>query len=163
MMESVNKKVRPTFLTVICILTFIGSGYSLLDNSISLINGKLTEEQLEDRKYNLLKVYDEKESTELEKKLIKKSVEVQELHNKNFYPITSTSFFVALLSLIGAYMMFRLDKRGFGIYVLAQVIPIVVSFIYLGNNIISVITSSVLIFFSLIFIIMYAVNLRHMK
>ena len=161
-MESINTKTRPTFLTVICILTFIGSGLSLLSNGISLVNGKLTEEQLEDRIYEISKTYD-KDGPEFQKVITKKSIELQQLNNENFYAITSTNFFVALLALVGAFMMFKLDRRGFGIYILAQIIPIVVSFIYFGNNIVSTITSVILIFISLIFIIMYAVNLKHMK
>ena len=33
---SVEKLVRPTFLTVLCILTFIGSGWGLINNLFQL-------------------------------------------------------------------------------------------------------------------------------
>lgn len=34
---SVEKPVRPTFLTVLCILTFIGSGWGLINNLFQLV------------------------------------------------------------------------------------------------------------------------------
>ena len=34
---SVEKTVRPTFLTVLCILTFIGSGWGLINNLFQLV------------------------------------------------------------------------------------------------------------------------------
>ncbi len=33
---NVEKPVRPTFLTVLCILTFIGSGWGLINNLFQL-------------------------------------------------------------------------------------------------------------------------------
>ena len=33
----VERPVRPTFLTVLCILTFIGSGWGLLNNLFQLV------------------------------------------------------------------------------------------------------------------------------
>ena len=34
---SVEKTVRPTFLTVLCILTFVGSGWGLINNLFQLV------------------------------------------------------------------------------------------------------------------------------
>ena len=46
-MEENTTKTRPTFLTVLCILTFIGSGWGIIDGTIDFFSADIADEAME--------------------------------------------------------------------------------------------------------------------
>jgi TctA family transporter len=76
--------------------------------------------------------------------------------------IASFELIVALLSAFGAFLMFRLRKTGFWIYLVAKVLGILTILLFMGVNILTVSIASFALFVGLIMIVLYAVNLKHM-
>lgn len=107
---------RPRMLTALCISTFIGSG-SLIIISILLLF--INNVEISD---SLMKIAERSAC----------SVEMQALLNiyENAIFIEIVKLCLYILSLIGAIMIFKLNKRGFYLYVFAQISLLFVSPIY---------------------------------
>ncbi|MFT6174123.1 MAG: hypothetical protein ACJAZC_001784 [Cryomorphaceae bacterium] len=77
--------------------------------------------------------------------------------------IATTDLLVALLSAFGAFLMFKLRKTGFWVYVLAKVLGLIAVLAFLGVNVLTIIVVSFAGFIGLIMAILYAVNRKHMS
>ena len=105
--EQVEVKKRPSFLTVLCILTFIGSGLVLLGGLLVLIAGAALSSYFE-------------------------SIPgMSQETGGSILPLIISVVFAAV-SLFGAIMMWQMKKLGFYIYTAAQVIVVAVSFSVMG-------------------------------
>lgn len=158
-------KRRPTFLTVLCILTFAASAYYVFDGITTIFASKTFDEgqwneitaQLEDA----LNEADPETSKILERILDDVSVTVRR-GIKQATNLGLISIAVALLSALGAYLMMNLNRKGFTIYVGAKIFGIILPLVLLGVNFL---TGMIYIFSALVsavFIILYAVNRKHM-
>ncbi len=134
-----EQKKRPVFLTVLCILTFIGSGLGVLGGAIGLVAaGAATS-------------------------LSKIPMLGPALATAASFGIVYTliNLVLAAASLYGAIMMWKLKKTGFWIYLVAQVAMLIVPVFFMG---IAGLVGSVLgLVFTAAFIIMYAINLKAME
>ncbi len=155
--------VRPTFLTVLCILTFIGSGLGIIGALISystadaaIVNLAESEEALDEARDEI----DSEEGTfaNILKKVIDMSQEKMEnITVEQIHQTAITSVFSSLLTLFGALFMWGLNIRGYFIYITGILILII------GNTIISSISDGLLAgFWGILFIILYGLNLKHM-
>jgi hypothetical protein len=77
--------------------------------------------------------------------------------------IASSDLLVALLSAFGAFLMFKLRKMGFWVYVGAKVLGLVSILAFLGVNVLTMGVASIAGFIGLIMAILYAVNLKRMS
>jgi len=119
-------KKRPVFLTVLCILTFIGSGLGLLFALLAIVAAGTIQGLLE-------------------------SI-------PGMGAVPGTGMFKLVLavvlsaaSLYGAVMMWQLKKIGFFLYVAAQVVMLIIGFTIMG------------LIFTALFIVLYALNLKHLE
>ena len=90
---------RPELLTILCILTFIGSGLAAFSNLVIFLT------------------YDEMDVLMKEMKFELDEVMLMLSGGKRFF---ITGFFLYGISLIGAMAMWRLRKAGFHLYAAAQ-------------------------------------------
>lgn len=136
---------RPVFLTVLCVLTFIGSALYLLYSyyTFTLING------IEDTTLDLL------QDAELES--------YYKWHKIERYAI----ILGAVGCSVGAYLMLKLKKLGFNIYVVSQVLPVAVGAFTIisssglvGFQFITLILSAI---FPVGFVILYSLNYKYLK
>lgn len=134
-----DQNKRPTFLTVLCILTFIGSGFGVLGGLIGLV------------------------ATGAATALAKIPMLGPALTAAASFGIVYTliNLILAAASLYGAIMMWKLKKTGFWIYVAAQVLMLIVPVFFVG--IAGLLGSAIGLIFTAAFIIMYALNLKAMK
>lgn len=140
-----REKMRPTFLSVLCIFTWLGSGFVIIQSIFMVIifQGLATSSN---------------------RFLSSSSNEFGWM----FYSYLS-SFICAIGCIVGAILMWKLKRMGFFIYLISELIPILLTaFIWLGLSSSSFIGSSILWIFisSLIpiaFIVMYSLNLKHLK
>ena len=129
---------RPTLLTVLCILTFIGSGISTFSFFAVSVMYDLFMQQL--------------------------AVLYANMPEANFLLEAPRDFFVvstilSALSVAGALFMWNLRKIGFHIYTAAQLINLVIPMIYFGGE-----TNPLLnIMVTALFVYLYARNLPYMR
>ncbi|MHC1776144.1 MAG: hypothetical protein AB9834_12100 [Lentimicrobium sp.] len=131
---------RPPGLTILCILTFIGSGASAISSLFVAAAYDLMPEAI-------------KQSP------IQDSGALLEMINSagpSFFLITGILY---LASLAGAILMFRLNKAGFHLYTTAQLAMLIVPLLMIKGFVLPV--SNLLLTGS--FILAYAVNIRTMR
>ncbi len=129
---------RPQLLTILCILTFVGSGLGVAGFFMVSVNYEATMEAL---------------------RLIYADMpEASFLLNapRDFFVL---SLLLSALSLLGAIFMWNLKKLGFHIYTSAQLIYLVLPFLYFGGE-----TNPLLnIIITALFVYLYARNLPYLR
>jgi len=205
------REKRPVFLTVLCILTFIGSGWAVF-SSITAYNtaedtvGVFSESLKKNKEMNragrdTLVIESESDTFSMTEDLDGTNVSISEIDRKkakedsldkqdadtvefrmdgvfgekikkNVMDMMSVeklqnsaigSFVAALFTLAGAFFMFRLRKTGFYLYILGIAIGIAVPFYIYAGNLLAIGMSAFSSFFGLIFIALYALNLKSMR
>jgi hypothetical protein len=159
-LESIQsiKERRGSFLTVLCVLSWISAGGTFLSSITSLISGKQgiqnqiidIEEQLDTVDNSFM--YDLLEMT---KKQLYLTLE-------NFYPIYLSSFILSALGIYSVYLMFNLKKQGFNLYVTYALIAPIVSYYFVYDIPYSVYGLVFSLVLSVAFILMYRKNLNLM-
>lgn len=154
---------RPTFLTVLCVLTFIYSGFGFLkgfyDYAMAPIAIEMTEEVFEEVDEQMAKESVDEETADFMENVFESSANIVE-HAR---PLAVINILVSLLSLLGAFFMWRLQKTGFYLYLLGQLGLVFSPLIFVDLNWLSGTMLLVNGVFALAFIIMYGLNLKHMR
>lgn len=136
----VTKPNRPTLLTVLCILTFIGSGMNIVSNILIALF------------LDAFKIFAEDIS------------ETFNLPGMLLFLDAKPVFFVSNailygISLAGAFQMFRLFKRGFHLYTISQILLLMAPMVFFKLPVPSILD----LLLTGIFIILYSINLKHMS
>lgn len=161
------KPVRPTFLTVLCILTFIGSGYGILNNLNGFLNaGKMPMENvnqmLDSARNEINREAQGTPGAAVAEKVISGATEIVDpgkLKKMSFYLLMAN-----ILTLGGAYLMFQQRKQGFWMYLVGTALAVLSPLIIYGaSNVVSVMMTVALGFVGVIFAVLYAMNLKHMS
>lgn len=154
----------PGFLKVICILTFIWSAYSLYTNYKTL---NVSNEQYQTYADRIDK-YLEKESDagnvdSFNFKYQKGQLELIYKKMEIGHQVDYISLILILLSLAGAIFMLLLKKIGFYMYVIAQLFMFFLPVLFFDINYAILIMLLFNGVFTAGFIIMYYLNLKHLK
>lgn len=143
-----NQKRRHSFLTVLCILSFIGIGIGII---VSIYNITNLSKNIE-----MMNQYSNMLNTSYEgilDKLIK--------WGKTIYVIEIVA---NIICLIGVWMMWNLKKLGYFTYVVGEIAPATASFILLGGyGVLGTLAMVLGLIIPVLFIILYALNLKHMS
>lgn len=158
---------RPQFLTVICVLTFIMCGLSFLGGIWSLIQN--TPEHMAESIEQMRTI-----SPQMADQMESQMMEMQESTYAQISPYLN--FVFILLSFLGAFMMWKLKKKGFYVYLAGELLPYV-GLIFSGKQAIAMMgaagggvaqTAGIVMFvfmfiFDAAFFVMYGLNLKHMN
>ncbi len=167
--DSIVKKKRPTFLLVLFILTCAATGFGLIMGLINLTGFNDIESQLRNASAGSNPFSDE----------VLGSMDIEGMQSAQDFS-TILSIVANILCFVGALIMFKMRKIGFLPYVLGQCVAIYGTYVGLGildkmavimpvkaaadiMQITGVVTMVVMIIFAIAFIIMYGVNLKHLK
>ncbi len=132
---------RPTFLTVLCILSFISGGLGSLSALITPLLSDIMIEFL-------------KNSPNYDETLMEETIMLLQA-GWGYYLIT---FVFAMCSLIGVFFMWKLKKIGFHFYALSNL-----GLLFAPMLMFDMAISWAGIFLTASFILLYAVNLKFMK
>ncbi|NOX84674.1 MAG: hypothetical protein GXO86_01720 [Chlorobi bacterium] len=136
---------RPAMLTVLCILTFIGSGLSAFANLLLFFYYEPIKKIFESGQVDFKEGSLEMESFKLLMGI-----------TPDFFLFQGILY---LISLFGAIMMWNLNKTGFHLYAVAQILLLIIFEFYITGAPFPLIP----LLFSIIFILLYFRNLRFMK
>jgi ABC-type multidrug transport system fused ATPase/permease subunit len=151
-----NTKKRPEFLTVILILTFIGSGWGILSGigSIAakdfLLDNMVESAQMQEEVFQNI-------DGPLGKMMSYLTQNTQATID-NFVPLLWASIISCVLCLIGAIFMYKLKKVGFLPYAIGEISLPVINIILIGG-----VMSYIGLFIPILFTIFYAVHLKYMS
>ena len=139
--ELENNKKRPVSLTVLCILTFIGSGFSALSNlSWAMMYDTFLEIVLSN-----------------DSEIMQQMAETIMATNKMMF---LTDFFLYAGSIAGAILMLNLKKLGFHIYAVSNVLLALTPAFFVEGQGINFLGLG---FITIPFIVLYALHLKHLK
>ena len=164
--QAMQEPKRPQLLTVICILSFIMCGLGLIGGVWNIIQN--TPE-------NMAESIDKMRSFSPE---MADKMEENMAAQDNVYMQISPylNFVYILLSFMGALMMWKLQKKGFYIYLAGEILPYL-GFIVAGKETMAMmggpgggsgqmagmVVVGLMLLFDVAFVIMYAVNLKKMN
>ena len=144
---------RPQFLTVLCILTFIGSGLSFIGALWGYFSIKASEKFLqnitnsEDHAHGMISGMQE---------TMMKAVE-------NAVPNMVIGLLCALICLYGAILMWKLKRNGFFIYTIGEITPAISAFFLGADGLIGGAGAVVGLLFAVVWIVLYAINFKHLR
>jgi hypothetical protein len=154
---------RPTLLTVICILSFIAGVWGLwgcIQSAFTDAPQREFEEAKVAMDEAMAQVGDQ--GNEMVTKMMDSAMVMAEKSVEKAVPMGYTNIALSLLSLVGVWLMWNLKKNGFWIYVVAAVGGLVVPMVFLGGGLLTALGVGFMGLISVVFIILYAVNLKHM-
>ena len=159
-----SKPARPVFLTVLCILTFIGSGWGIISGISSYLTANtaagVAQAAMQDAKEELEN--EGNTGSRLAEKMLSGTSEM--LQPANIKKSALFSIVSSVFTLLGAILMFGLKKTGFYSYLVGTAIGIAGPFIaFGGGNFLTIIASSAIAFIGILFVILYALNAKHLR
>lgn len=161
--EQQNKLQRPTFLLVLCILTFIGSGWGTLSNLFSVFTAGLTDSSMQMEHYSsMLNSMDQGAGSAVLSDILNSTMASLQATFVHAREIAVVSLVLSVISLLGAILMFQLRRLGFYLYTAAQILALFVLPYFAGFSMYVLIVMFFSGLISLLFIILYAVNLKYM-
>lgn len=157
------QKERPTFLTVLCIITFVVSGIFTLSSIYSALTYN-EEAQLIANEKGMEQMYTM--AAEDETGTMGQIIPAMEVFNaeniENSGIILSINVLGSILSLLGAILMYQMKKTGFHLYLGSKVIS-QIPLLFFTLSLPVFITYGFFLFFTIAFVIMYSRNLKHLQ
>ncbi|HTM92403.1 MAG TPA: hypothetical protein VL095_08295 [Flavisolibacter sp.] len=148
-------KSLPAMLNVLTILTFIGCGLGLLSSGWNFISSSSDQiEKLQEQREKM------SEQTGFAKKFFDDSFDIAQVGFDHKNLLLVVGLIGLVLCLIGAIQMRKLKRSGFFMYTIGELAPIFV----LGGLLTSITNINFLfsVFFSFLFVILYATQLKHL-
>jgi len=150
---------RPTFITVLCILSFVGIAFSLIGGLMNYFT------------YSGLAATNEafggsmSTGTAADQQLNETMNAMSSMLGLDYGKMAMAELIKALLNipiLVGVLLMWKQKKTGYYIYAPFELIQPLVP-LFLGMGLFGGIMAIVGLIFSILFIILYGVNLKHMR
>ncbi|MEZ4756736.1 MAG: hypothetical protein R2817_07910 [Flavobacteriales bacterium] len=163
-MDNTTNGQRPTFLTVLCIISFLWAAYGLYQSAKSAFTDAPIRE-LEEARLQAEADMAELEGPALEMAgpMIESSLEMLQKSVDNAEPIGYTGLLQGVLTLLGVWMMWGLRKLGFWLYAGAGAIGLVSMVLFFGTSGAAMVALLVMGFLTILFIVLYAIHLKYMN
>jgi len=156
---------RPTFIAVVCIISFIVNGFSFVNN-MAVFNDPakesailLTEMQTQQTSIQAAKA-DQTTKDQLSQMLstFTNTISTPMIKKMSLYSVVA-----AFICLMGTSLMWRLKKSGFHFFIVGTLIGVISPFILFGGNGLSLLIALIMSFIWLVLISLFAVNLKFME
>ena len=160
-----SRGVRPGFLTVLCILSFISLGGGIISTLFSLMSGPQSEEAMLDTKVALaksispLKEIGMDSFVEIMEQLQRMTAQI----NENFYIALMITLITLVIGLFGVVKMWQGFRLGFHLYIGYCLFTIVGLYIYVSPANIPTMVVVWNLLISALFILLYSRNLKWMR
>lgn len=164
-LDYIQKSKRPTFLTVLCILTFVFAGFATLSFLLKLANGQpdygLIEPELAkiQTQVNQMRDMGNPGLAHMFEKLINQQNIIFEKYM--MYHLSHLIMFAT--GLFGALLMFRGKKIGFHLYIIYSILYTFLDYIFISSENIVWFTSMSGLIISGGFVFMYSRNLKWLR
>ena len=143
---------RPQFITVLCVLTFIGVGVGVLGSIIGWWGAQAISSMMDG-------------TSEMAEELDLEGMPGMEeamAQLKYINLLTTVGIIGSLVCLIGALQMWKLKKSGFYIYVVGEITPVIISASLMGGSAFAGLSMVMGAIIPATFVVLYAINLKHM-
>jgi hypothetical protein len=160
-----QQKKRPTFLLVLCILSFVYIGLSWISTLASFISGPLNDNQLNMQRIEMAKALEPLKNSG-DSSIVETFDTINRMIegiNENFYAFNTVFLGVLALGFVSVLFMFQGKRLGFHLYIGYCLFNILRYYIFLPAA--DVITFLIIweLFFAALFAILYSRNLHWMN
>lgn len=159
-----QRNPRPTGLKVLCILSWIYIGFSLISSAIGLMSGKADEEEMLQMKVEMTKSISQMKDMGMTSfaEMMNKIQMMAEITNENQLAIGLTGLAILILGLYGVIAMWQGKKIGFHLYVIYSILAIVQIYFFVSPSIVPTFIVVWNVLFSGLFILLYSKHLKWM-
>ena len=157
---------RPTFLTVLCIITFVVSGYHLVMAIVGFFSNKSFDPaQWQDISNQMAEAMagTDAASQEMAARMMEAISHMMQAGIENATALGITALLTAAVSILGAYLMFNLKQVGYYTYIAAKVIGVIIPLIIFGVNILTLFMYGFIAIIGVLFIVLYGINRKYMR
>lgn len=153
---------RPTFVTVLCILTWVGCGIGLIMN---LLGGAVlgAASEIKSRTESVVDAMPTEGMDPAAADAMKQASEAADSAMAAGSTVLIVNIVCILLCLVGSIMMWKLKKVGFYIYTVGELAPVAVSAILLGGSAFGGMMLFAGAIIPIVFVVLYGLNLKHMR
>lgn len=153
---------RPTFLTILCFLTFMSAVSGLWTQSERLWNPGITADKTRET-FEAVRENLEKQGNTAQAKTMDEMFEavIGQTTAENIKTGAIIMLIFESLSLYAAYLMWNLQRRGYYLYLGGMAVAFFAPLLMIGGWM-GVITAMAGVFFSIFMAVLYAFNLKHM-
>lgn len=164
--QETTQSKRPVFLTVLCILTMIGSGWSIVDAITDYSTADtaetgvaIAEEIMDDAMDDI----GDSELTESQEEMVEDLVGgfTKNLTADNIRKMAIFELIAGMLTLMGAILMWNLRKIGYYSYIGGFVL-LIVGYSVVFGGLLGALAAGAMGFIGVVFIVLYGINLKHM-
>ncbi|CAG5005504.1 hypothetical protein DYBT9275_03594 [Dyadobacter sp. CECT 9275] len=154
--------VRPTFLTILCFLTFMSAVSGLWTQSERLWNPGIIADQTRET-FQVVQEKLEGQASEAEMETVNNMFDavISQTTASNIRTGAIILIIFESLSLYAAYLIWNLQKKGFYLFLAGIAFTFLAPLIFIGGWL-GFITAMAGVFFSVLLAILFAVNLKHM-
>jgi hypothetical protein len=160
-MEQQNTSARPTFLTVLCILTFIASAWGIYSGITSYLTADtvagVAQEAMDKAADG---IQSSGEGSAAAEKLLDSVTSA--MNPDNMRNMAIGSILSAIICALGAWFMWNLQKKGFWVYVAGTVVGILTPVIVYGGFM-GALAGGGAAFIGILFVVLYGINLKHLS
>lgn len=157
---------RPTFLTVLCIITFVVSGYNLVMAIVGLFSEKSFDpakwQDITNQMAEAMSGTDAA-SQEMAGRMMDALSHMMQAGIENAVALGLTAVAASAISILGAYLMLKLKQIGYYTYIVAKVIGVLIPLIIFGVNIVTILMYGVIALIGVLFIVLYGMNRKYMS
>ena len=149
---------RPLFLSILCVIGFIGSMISIVQNAVGVFKAdeEVTQIQSGTSKTQLKNIFFTGKTSSSE------ALSIGNLTSDNFQKFSIGGIVSALLCLIGVIMMWMLKKSGFYSFTLGTFFNLITHFLLFGDNIGAMGLSLIGAVLGLVLVILFSRYLNYM-
>jgi hypothetical protein len=155
---------RPTFLTIVCIISFVGLGWAIINNLFTLAfssTGSWLYTIIQDA---LEKALNEASMSDPGAAAFLENIFEGVLSVISHLPLfASVGLICSAIALVGVILMWGLKKTGFYLYTGAKIIMVVLPMAVIGFNFISMMMTMSTFIGAALFVLLYGLNYKHLK
>ena len=153
-----NKKKIPDMLNVLTILTFVACGIGILSSIFGFFRAPDSYAKMEEAQGKF------DDMPDFAKKLVgPEALEVARKSYENRLPILLLGLVAYGLCLYGAIRMRKLDKKGFPIYVTGELLPILISILFIGLGVLGGFIIALSVAVPVLFVTLYATQVKYLS
>lgn len=163
-MDNAYTGQRPTFLTVLCILSLLGGLWGTWEGIKNAFTNA-PQEAVEEARTAIEEAMTQVQGSgaDFAVKMMEDGLAMAEQAAANAVPLGYIGLITSVLGLVGVWLMWNLKKNGFYLYTVASLAGLFLPFMYLGFSSMGLLSLGLGGLLTVLFIVLYAINLKHMN
>jgi hypothetical protein len=157
-----EEEKRPTFLLVLCILTFVNTGITILSGIVGMISGPPSAEEVKESNVQMAQSIDQLEKLNMDYwvDVIKRIQLMTEAMYANFVAYNVVAILVAMAGVAAAFLMLKGKKLGFHVYIGYSFLYVLQGYLFVSAAVIPSFIIIINLFIAGVFVLLYSRNLN---